>query len=80
MRREGKAPLDLRAPNIARVIPKAELESVLPEPDEPHESSPGVEIKGKRPVAPSSVGLMALPWALRHPSQAWRIFLPIPSE
>jgi hypothetical protein len=73
--------LDLRAPAITSVLPQSELQAVLPDPDEPKYDEPLVKVEGERGVPVSvPVGIMSLPWAVRHPSQAWRIFLPSPSR
>jgi hypothetical protein len=72
--------MDLRAPDISRIFPRTELQQKLPEPGEERvESQESVRVSGTRELAPVSVGLMALPWAIRHPTQAWRIFMPIPA-
>jgi hypothetical protein len=73
--------LDLRAPAIASVVPQSELQAVLPDPDEPKYDEPLVKVEGERGVPVSvPVGIMSLPWAVRHPTQLWRIFLPSPSR
>jgi hypothetical protein len=73
--------LDLRAPAIAAVVPQSELQGVLPDPDEPKYDEPLVKVEGERGVPVNvPVGIMSLPWAVRHPSQFWRIFLPSPSR
>lgn len=75
--------LDLRAPPIAAVVPQAELQVALADPDEPKydEESSIVKVEGERDgLLDIPVGIMAIPWAARHPSQAWRIFLPTPSR
>jgi len=73
--------LDLRAPAITRVVPQAELQTALTDPDEPRYDEPQVKVEGERGVPVSvPVGIMSLPWAVRHPSQFWRIFLPSPSR
>ena len=50
----------------------------LQDPDErsstTHET---VQVEGERQLAPVSVGLMAIPWAIIHPTQAWRILMPV---
>ena len=74
------APLDLRAPDIARVFPRTELQLKLPDPDEEREPEETVQVEGQRELSPVSVGLMAFPWAIMHPTQAWRIFMPLPSS
>jgi len=71
------APLDLRAPAITRVFSEAELQQKLEEPQEIHETET-VQVQGERQLTPVSVGLMAIPWAVIHPTQAWRIFMPVP--
>ncbi|HVY80215.1 MAG TPA: hypothetical protein VG994_04470 [Steroidobacteraceae bacterium] len=71
------AALDLRAPPITRVFSEAELQQKLEEPDEIHEA-PTVQVEGERPTTPVSVGILAIPWAIVHPTQAWRIFAPVP--
>jgi hypothetical protein len=71
------AALDLRAPAITRVFSEAELQQKLDEPDEIHEPAT-VQVQGERQMAPVSVGLMAIPWAIVHPTQAWRILMPLP--
>lgn len=76
-RRVNNAPLDLRAPDIARVFPMAELQRHLPEPGEQLESQQTVRVEGDRQAPLVPPGIMALPWAVLHPTQAWRIFLPV---
>lgn len=71
--------LDLSAPDIHRVFSAAELQQTLQDPDEAMVYQETVEVEGKRVVTPVSVGIMALPWAVLHPTQAWRIFMPLPS-
>ena len=70
------APLDLRAPVITHVFSEAELQQKLDEPPEIHEGDT-VQVQGERQITPVSVGLMAIPWAVIHPTQAWRIFMPV---
>src|SRR5262245_16069353 len=64
--------LDLKAPPLTRVFSQAELEQKLQEPEEVHETET-VQVQGERQITPVSVGLMAIPWAVIHPTQAWRI-------
>jgi hypothetical protein len=68
------ASLDLKAPDIRRVVPEVELR----QPDEPQEVQQ-VQVESTRPdeiYAPA--GIASLPWAVMHPTQAWRIFMPVP--
>ncbi len=73
--------LDLSAPPITKVMPSNELLTVLPDPDEQRLYEPQVRVEGERGVPVNvPVGIMSLPWAVRHPTQFWRIFLPSPSR
>ncbi len=73
------ASLDLHEPEIARVFPRAELQKRLPEPGEAEQEvqDTSVQVSGTRELAPVSIGLASIPWAIRHPKQAWRIFTPV---
>jgi hypothetical protein len=74
----NSATLDLRAPAITRVFSEAELQQKLDDPTEDIHEAPTVQVEGERQVTPVSVGLMAIPWAIVHPTQAWRILMPVP--
>jgi hypothetical protein len=74
----NSATLDLRAPAITRVFSEAELQQKLEEPEEQIHEQATVQVQGERQITPVSVGLMAIPWAIVHPTQAWRIFMPVP--
>jgi hypothetical protein len=75
-------PLDLKAPAISRVFTPGELAALMARPDEPDQDvETTVAVEGDmhdRINVPS--GIMSLPWALRHPAQAWRIFVPAPAR
>jgi hypothetical protein len=73
------APLDLRAPDIRRVFSEAQLQHTLPDPEDAVYEQETVQVEGERQLAPVSIGIMAIPWAILHPTQAWRIFMPLPS-
>jgi hypothetical protein len=67
--------LDLKAPDIRRVAPPM----LLAEPDEPVDiEEQQVHVQGTRPEVYVPGGIASLPWAVVHPTQAWRIFLPVP--
>jgi hypothetical protein len=73
------AALDLRAPELSQVFTQAQLAEKLQEPEEDqYEVTETVQVEGERQLAPVSVGLMAIPWAIIHPTQAWRILMPVP--
>jgi hypothetical protein len=70
--------LDLRAPDIHRVFSEAELQQKLQPPDEPQEYEiQETRVEGERQLTPVSIGILAIPWAIVHPTQAWRIFTPM---
>jgi hypothetical protein len=67
--------LDLKAPDVRRVAPAI----LLHEPDEPIDmEQQQVEVEGTRPEVYIPGGIASLPWAVMHPTQAWRIFMPVP--
>jgi hypothetical protein len=74
------ASLDLKAPDIRRVVPEATLKEPLPDEYELREQQEQVEVEGTRPEVYVPGGLMTIPWAVVNPTQAWRIFLPVPSS
>lgn len=61
-------------------MPASELQSVLPDPDEPNYDQPTVKVEGEREYGPVPDGIMSIPWAIRRPTQFWRIFAPSPSR
>jgi hypothetical protein len=76
-------PLDLKAPSITELYTSEQLEALLDKMDAQHLE--GVEVEGERIPAPKFTpdiwpGIAAPFWALLHPTQAWRIFGPIPPD
>ncbi len=71
------APLDLRAPDIHQVFAAADLQRPLDDPEEQLYVQETVQVEGQRQLTPVSIGIMAVPWAILHPTQAWRIFMPV---
>ena len=73
-------PLDLHAPPLNRIMPSAELRYIMANDDSDADLPAEVSVKGtKTVVVPGAPGnqLQAIPWALVHPTQAWRIFTPL---
>jgi hypothetical protein len=73
-------PLDLHAPALNRIMPSAELRYIMANEDADADLPAEVSVKGtKIVVVPGAPGnqLQAIPWALVHPTQAWRIFTPL---
>lgn len=79
-----RKPLDLRAPDITRIFSPQELQRLLANTIDPDIEE--VEVEGTRPkVVPPETpavwpGVLAPFWALAHPTQAWRIFAPMPPD
>jgi hypothetical protein len=76
------APMDLHAPDVRKVFPIGELQKRLPEPEDERvaQEDTTVQVSSNRDLPPPTapVGILAPFWALRHPTQAWRIFMPVP--
>jgi len=76
------AAIDLHPPDLRKIFPASELEKRLPEPDEQlaAQEAATVEVSTERVAPPPNVpvGILAPFWAIRHPTQAWRIFMPVP--
>ncbi|HEX3836308.1 MAG TPA: hypothetical protein VHW25_05030 [Steroidobacteraceae bacterium] len=72
--------LDLTAPPLNHIMPRAQLRYILANEDADAELPTEVSVKGtKIVVVPGGPGnqLQAIPWAILHPTQAWRIFTPL---
>jgi hypothetical protein len=76
-----RAPLDLHAPPLSHIYSSTELRYILAPDDSTEDSATEVSVKGTKYVSPvpGAPGnqLLAIPWALMHPTQAWRIFTPL---
>ncbi len=70
------ASLDLKAPDVRRVAPATLYAASTDEPVEIDEQQ--VQVEGTRPEVYVPGGLASLPWAVMHPTQAWRILMPVP--
>lgn len=71
--------MNLQAPSVHQVFAPEDLQQKLPDPDEQYVYQETVEVEGTRQAPDVPPGIMALPWAVMHPTQAWRILLPVPS-
>lgn len=83
-------PLDLKLPDITQLFTQEQINRILAGTRDP-DTIEEVEVEGLRrrarppntPVISSplvSAGLFSPFWALAHPTQAWRIFAPIPPD
>jgi hypothetical protein len=76
-------PLDLRPPEITRLYTPRQLERLIAKMES--DNIEEIEVEGARIPAPTFTprvwpGIAAPFWALFHPTQAWRIFAPIPPD
>jgi hypothetical protein len=69
------ASLDLKAPDIRRVASPMQLNAPI---DEVEIEEQQVQVEATRPEVYIPGGIASLPWALMHPTQAWRILMPVP--
>lgn len=74
--------LDLQPRNLERYFTRAQLDEPLQDPDDPD----AVVVEGRRTDVPPDPekqpvpgGIAAPFWALRHPTKAWRLFVPDPN-
>ena len=75
--------LDLRPPNITHLFTSEQLNRILTATL--REDLEEVEVEGARERLPTSTpevwsGIASLGWAVVNPTQAWRIFLPLPPD
>jgi hypothetical protein len=75
--------LDLRVPKVTEIYTEQQIATFLARARA--EDLDEVEVEGSReprePVTPNVWGGIAAPlWAVLHPTQAWRIFAPLPPD
>jgi hypothetical protein len=76
--------LDLRAPDIAQIYTSEQIDAFLAKAASEQENE-AVEVESTREPPPTATpriwtGLATPFWALLHPTQAWRVFFPIPPD
>lgn len=76
-------PLDLRAPAIAKLYTPGQIETLLAKME--RDRLEVIEVERTRERLPSATpevwgGIAAPFWALLHPTQAWRVFAPLPPD
>ncbi len=73
-----QAPLDLRAPAVTDLFSPAALQLMLVEQQETNSEPDDVRVQSPRATPDVPHGMFrALPWAIMHPTQSWRILAPI---
>ncbi|HTY50957.1 MAG TPA: hypothetical protein VMB48_14805 [Steroidobacteraceae bacterium] len=72
-------PLDLTTPALSRLYTHEELRYILAQPDADADLDdvPDVSVQAEHYVAVPMGQFQAIPWAILHPTQAWRIFTPV---
>ena len=76
-------PLDLRPPDITKLYTPRQLDRLIAKMEA--QNIEEIEVEGARVPPPTFTprvwpGIAAPFWALFHPTQAWRIFAPIPPD
>ena len=82
-RHRAPKPLDLRAPDITKLYTQRQLERLIAKMEADFIEK--IEVEGARVPSPEFTprvwpGIAAPFWALFNPTQAWRIFAPIPPD
>jgi hypothetical protein len=83
-------PLDLKLPDVTQIFTQEQINRILAGTRDP-DTIEEVEVEGLRRRTPTpntpvissplvSAGIFSPFWALAHPTQAWRIFAPIPPD
>jgi hypothetical protein len=75
--------LDLHTPPLNHIYPSSELRYIMAVEEPNADDTTEVSVKGTKygvqvPGVPGNQ-LQAIPWAIMHPTQAWRIFTPLES-
>lgn len=77
-------PLDLRTPDVTKLVTPEELERLTRGTDAEAIDIDEVQVQRRSGLPPDRPpvwpGLLAPFWALAHPTQAWRIFAPLPAD
>ena len=72
------ATLDLQAPPLSHIYPRGQLQYILAVDNSDADDAQEVNVQGAKYLMPVPKSqFQAIPWALMHPSQAWRVFMPI---
>jgi len=76
--------MDLRTPPLNHIYSSSALRYILAPDEASTDSATEVRVKSAKYVVkvPGTPGnqLQAIPWALLHPTQAWRVFTPLQEE
>ena len=70
--------LDLHAPPLSHIYSRGQLQYILAVDSSDTDDAQEVSVKGEKYLMPVPKSqFQAIPWALMHPTEAWRVFTPI---
>lgn len=73
-----RSTLDLQAPPLSHIYPREQLQYIMAVDSTDADDAQEVNVKGEKYLMPVPRSqFQAIPWALMHPTQAWRIFTPL---
>jgi hypothetical protein len=74
----ARASLDLKAPPLSHLYPREQLQYILAVDSTDADDTQEVSVKGEKYLMPVPTNqFQAIPWAVMHPTQAWRVFTPL---
>ena len=73
-----RSTLDLQAPPLSHIYPRQQLQYILAIDNSEVDDAQEVSVKGAKYLMPVPKSqFQAIPWALMHPTEAWRVFTPV---
>jgi hypothetical protein len=73
-----RSTMDLQAPPLSHIYPRQQLQYILAIDNSEVDDAQEVSVKGEKYLMPVPKSqFQAIPWALMHPTEAWRVFTPI---
>jgi hypothetical protein len=73
-----RSTLDLQAPPLSHIYPREQLQYIMAIDSTDADDAEEVNVKGEKYLMPVPKSqFQAIPWALMHPTQAWRVFTPL---
>jgi hypothetical protein len=73
-----RSTLDLQAPPLSHIYPREQLQYIMAIDSTEADDAQEVNVKGEKYLMPVPRSqFQAIPWALMHPTQAWRVFTPV---
>jgi hypothetical protein len=73
-----RSTMDLQAPPLSHIYSRQQLQYILAIDNSDVDDAEEVSVKGEKYLMPVPKSqFQAIPWALMHPTQAWRVFTPV---